>query len=38
MSDTSSHKIIKQGYESYVTAGLELLLSKIDNFHIDISN
>jgi len=38
MSDTSVHKIIKQGYESYVTAGWEQLLCKIDNFHTDISN
>lgn len=38
MSDTSGHKIIKQGYESYVNAGWEQLLCKIDNFHTGISN
>jgi hypothetical protein len=33
MSDTSGHKFIKQGYESYPTAGWKQLLCKIYNFH-----
>jgi len=33
MSHTSGHNIIKEGYESYVTAGWEKLLCKTENFH-----
>lgn len=38
MSDTSGHKIIKQGYKSYMNAGWEQLLCRIGNFRTDISN